>query len=85
MMMGVAMMQVRVVWVPVQYAGVLVPVGVRLTWRVGRAMPMLMMLVMPVPMLVRHRLVKVFMLVPFGQMQPQAKAHQCAGHSELRR
>ena len=58
--------QIGVVRVPVHHRHMPVPMGVRLTPLDLRAMLMAMVLVMPVPMLVLHRLVGVLVVVPLG-------------------
>ena len=68
--MSVPMMEVRVVRMPVDQAAVPMPMNVRLAWRVAGAVRVLMMLVVPMPVFMFHRLVKVLVLVPLGQMQP---------------
>jgi hypothetical protein len=45
----------------------------------------LVVLVMRMPALVLHRLVKMFVLVPLGQMWPQPQAHQGTCNDELDR
>lgn len=72
MVMPVPMMQVRVVRVPMHQADVPVPMSVRLTERVSRTMIVPVMLVVTMPVLMLHRLVKVFVLVSLGQVQPEA-------------
>ena len=68
--MSVPMMEVRVVRMPVDQADVPMPMSVRLAWRVTVAVRVMMMLVVPMPVLMVHRLVNVLVLVPLGQMQP---------------
>lgn len=73
-MSGMAMlmpvMQIRVVRVPVYEASMPVPMRMRLARRVSRDMLVLVMLVVVMPMLVLHRLMNMFVLVPLGQVQP---------------
>lgn len=73
--MAMAVMQVRVVRVPVHERGVPVRVGVRLAGRIGGSVLVLVMFVVPMPVLVLHRFMEVFVLMPLGQMQPQAETH----------
>ena len=54
---------------------VLVPVGVRLTRGVVRSVSVLMMRIVNVPMLVRHRLVDVLVLVSLRDMEVQPGGH----------
>jgi hypothetical protein len=68
--MAMAVMQVRVVRVPVHERGVPVPVGVRLAGRIGGRVLVLVMFVVTMPMLVLYWFMNVFMLMPLGQMQP---------------
>ena len=81
--MSVPMMEVRVVWMPVDQADVPMPMSVRLAGRVAGAVRVLMMLVVPMPVFMVHRLVNVLVLVPLGQMQPEAEAHQTASNEQL--
>jgi len=64
-----AMMQVRIVRVLMPHRLVLMPMGVRL--RHGTPVVMLVVIVVDMPVLVRERLVKMSVLVPFGEMQPK--------------
>ena len=77
--MPVPMVQVRIVRVLVAQWCVVVRVRVRLAGRIVRTMGMLMMLIMNVVVVVRHRCVSVLMLVSFGQVQQDANAHQHRG------
>ena len=79
----VAMMEVGVVRVPVPQP--VVPVPVRMRLRRRTFMGVLMMVVVDMTMFVLDRLVRVIMLMAFGQMQPEAKRHQRAGDDELSR
>jgi len=83
--MTVPMVQIGVVRVPVHEADVPMPMRMRLAGRIGCGVPVLMVLVVTVPVLVLHGFVQMFMLVPFSDVEPQAKAHQPAGDHELRR
>ena len=78
-----AMMDVRVVRMPVPKRFVPVPVRMRLCRR--SFVSMAMMVVVEMAVLVLDRLVPVFMGVPFGQMQPDAERHQQASDDQLRR
>ena len=77
------MMQIGVMRVPVDEASMPVPMRMRLTLRIVRAMVVLMMLVVTMPMFMLHRCMKVFMLVPLGQMQPAPKSHESARGEQL--
>ena len=83
--MPVPVMDVRIVRVRMNQRFVLVRTGVR-GWighrRVVRPVHVLMMLVVHVRVLVRHRLVAVLVLVTFGEMEPEADAHQRGRHDE---
>ena len=72
--MPVPMMQVWVVRVPVNQADVPVPMTVRAPpkKRVSQTMIVPVMLVVTMPMLMLHWLVKVVVLVSLGQVQPEA-------------
>ena len=78
-------MQIRVMRVPVDQARVLVPMGVRLAWRIGRTMRVLMVLVVRMRMIVRGRLVDVLVFVCFGDVQPDTDCHQYGCRGELLR
>lgn len=52
---------------------------VRLAQRIDRPVNMLVVLVVDVCMGMRERFVLVPVLVPFGQMQPHAEAHEHGG------
>ncbi len=81
--MFVAVMEIWVVRMPVAKRLMPVPVRMRLGHRafVG----VLMMWIVDVAVFVLDRLVRVVVLVAFGQMQPEAKSHQRAGEDELHR
>jgi hypothetical protein len=85
MTMSVPVMEVRVVRMPVDQAVVPMPMTVRFAGRVAGAVRVLMMLVVPMPVFMVHRLVNVLVLVPLGQMQPEAEAHQTASNEQLQR
>ena len=60
---------------------VLVPMRMRLGYRT--VVVMLVMSVVNVTVLMRKRLVKMFMLMPFGEMEPKPNAHQQGRESQL--
>lgn len=63
-----------------------VRMGMRLRTVPGVFMRMLVMLIVYVRVVVLHRLMRVRMLVPLGEMQPHAKRHQrCRNPEENRR
>jgi hypothetical protein len=81
--MPMRMVHVGYVRMRVPHRGVLVKMRVRLTWRVGSSMPVLVMLVVHMRMRMAHHLVNMFMLVVLGRVQPYAYTHQTAGDCEL--
>lgn len=72
-------MQVGKVRVPVDQRRMGVYMRMRFARRIVRRMRMLMVFVMHMAMAVRDGIVRVFVLVPFGQMQPDADGHQGGG------
>jgi hypothetical protein len=78
-----AMVDVRVVRMPVPKRFMPVPVRMRLRHR--SFVSVVMMVVVDMGMLVLDWLVRVFMGMPFGQMQPDAERHQQARDDQLRR
>ena len=83
MAMSMPMMEVRVVRMPVHQANVPVPMSVWFTGRIAGTMRVLMMLVVTMSVFMLHRLVNVLMLMTFGQMQPEAEAHQATSNEYL--
>src|SRR4051812_14336643 len=81
--MAVSVMQVGIMDMFVLHRLMPVPVRMWLGYRPIVLVPMV--LVMHMAVLVFHRLMSMFMLMAFGQMQPEAKAHQEPGDHELRR
>ena len=79
----VAVMKVRIVRMSVPEPVMPVPVGMRLGDHafVG----VLMMWIVDMAVFVLDRLVRVVVLMAFGQMQPEAKGHERAGEDELSR
>lgn len=71
--------------VPMRQRRMPVPVGVRLTGLHTRFVLMAVVFVVAVPMLVLHRLMGMGVLVPLGQMQPEADRHQAPGDHQLHR
>lgn len=74
MAVAVAMVQIRVMRMPVNQARVPVPVRMRFTRHDPRGVLVLMVVIVPVPVLVFHRLVRVFVLVTLREVQPEAQA-----------
>ena len=78
------MVRVGIVWVLMAHRRMMVPVRVRLSGRGARAMTVLVMVIVGMAMFMVQRLVRVFMLVPLGKVQPDAHSHQrrCADQRE---
>jgi uncharacterized integral membrane protein len=79
---------VGVMWMGMPKRLVSVQATVRLARRVAWCMFVLVVLVvfvMHMKMVVLHRLVDVFVLVAFGQVQPHTHTHQGCGHGEITR
>jgi hypothetical protein len=72
------MMRIWIVNMSMPHRRVAMPVGVRLRDR--SLVGMLVVLIVNVAMLVVQRLMRVLVVMPFGQVQPQTDAHQCAGN-----
>jgi len=51
----------------------------RLAWRIVRAVRVLVVLIVDVPVRVFHRLMMVFVLVALAQVQVKSQCHQRAG------
>jgi hypothetical protein len=85
MPMTMPMMKIGVVRVAVYHVNVSVPVSVWLPGRVGHGVLMLVMNIVTMPMPMLERLVTMFVLVAFSQVQPQANAHQAARENQLHR
>jgi len=69
-------MDVREVCMAVTQRFVMMLVRMRLDFLPSRGVCMLMMLIVPVGMVVRERLVQVFVFVVFGGVQPDTDSHQ---------
>jgi hypothetical protein len=74
----VAVMKIGVMRMPVNKRRMPVPMGVRLAGRHAGRMVVLMMVVVPVAVFMLHRLMGMFVLMPFREMQPQTKPHEPA-------
>ena len=72
------MMRIWIVNMSMPHRRVSMPVGVRLRDR--SLVGMLVVLIVDVAMLMVQCLMSVLMVMAFGQMQPQADAHQRAGN-----
>lgn len=59
-------------------------VRVRLAWRIGRKMLVLVVLIMHMLVRVRHWLVGMLMLVLLRQVEPHAESHEPARQPECR-
>ena len=78
-----AVMQIGVMRVLVPYRHVLMPVRMRFCdWSVVEVS---VVFVVHVPMLMRERVVKMFVLMSFGEMQPEPQSHQQCRESQLER
>ena len=74
-------MQIGKMGVPMRERLMSVPMAVRLACRIVRPVFVLMMLVMRMPVFMLQRLVRMVMVVAFGQMYPQSGRHETArGH-----
>lgn len=78
-----AMMQIRVMRMFVPHRLVFMPMRMRLGYMT--VMMMLVMFVVHMPVFVRERFVKMFVLMPFGEMQPKPKSHQQRRESQFER
>lgn len=83
--MVVAVVNVRVVRVRVSHRQVVVRVAVWFARRVVGTVCVLVVFVVDVTVVVRHRLVFVFMIVPLGQVQPNSDTHESRSQKEDRR
>jgi bacteriorhodopsin len=83
--MSVAMMDVGIVRMAVSQFRVMMDVGMRFARRIGWFVTMLVVLVVGVQMLVRHRLMAVRVSVALGEMKPYANSHEATRHPEQRR
>src|SRR5262245_26780437 len=82
--MAVPMMKVRIVRMLVYEGRVPVPVRMRLTNRITRIVNVLVMsVVMHMPVFMLQRLVRMFVLVPFRQMQIDTEQHEHGCDVEL--
>ena len=57
----------------------------RLARRIGRAVEVLVMLVVNVAVPMRHGLVQMLVFMVFAEMQPHAKGHERPCHDQLHR
>ena len=80
--MLVAMMKIRVVRMCVGQLIMAMGVSMRFPGRIIRGVGMLMMFIVPVRMLMSHRLVMMLVRMAFGQMQPNPYHHETAGKPE---
>lgn len=74
---SVPVMQIRVMGMPMPHRLVAMPVRMRL--RYGGRMDVLVMLIVHMAVLVLQCAMRMFVLVPFGQMQPEPETHQDRG------
>jgi hypothetical protein len=80
--MIVAVMQVRIVRMPMHHRRVPMPMGMRLARGIAGRVPMAVMRVVHMPVRVLHLLMRVLVFVHFRQMQVDAQAHQRRGHQQ---
>ena len=70
---------------PVHERGVAVPVGVRLTRRMLGPVQVPMVLIGQVWVLVLDGLVRMFVIVPLGKVEPDTRGHEAAGDQQAQR
>ena len=80
--MGVPVMQVRIMRMPVPQRRV--AVHMRMWFNNFTFMHVPVMLIMDMAMVMNELGMDMLVFMAFGQMQPQANCHQCAGDNELR-
>ena len=80
--MAVPVVDVRVVRVRVAHRSMFVRMAVRFAGRVVRAVVVLVVFVVDVGVVVGHRLMVVFVVVPLGQVQPDPDTHEGSGQEE---
>ena len=83
--MLMAVVDVRVVRVRMLHGRVVVRVAVGFNGRIVQAVSVLVVFVVNVTVVVGHRLMGVFVVVPLGQVQPDPRAHQRSGQEECDR
>lgn len=83
--MGMPVMNIGEMHVAVSELRMPVQMGMRLTRRVFRAVPVLVVFVVYVAVCMLQRLVDVQVVVPFGQMKPRARGQQSSGCKQRRR
>jgi xanthosine utilization system XapX-like protein len=81
----VAMMDVGIVGVIVGQFSMVMDMGVRFAGRIGWLVRVLVMLIVPVEMLMRHWFMAVRVDVVLGQMEPYADQHEAARSPEKQR
>lgn len=82
--MAVTMVEIRIVPVPVDQAGMPMDMNMRL-WRYPWSVAVLVMLIVHMDVLVFHRLMGVFVLMSLGQVQPETYGHQRTAGQECDR
>lgn len=80
--MAMTMVQVGVVAMGVSDLFVSMRMAVWFTGRVSRIVDVLVVCVVRVQVVVLQRLVPMLMLVPFSQMQPDARGHKDSSHEQ---
>jgi bifunctional DNA-binding transcriptional regulator/antitoxin component of YhaV-PrlF toxin-antitoxin module len=81
----VPMMDIRKMRMPVYQGRMVVPMGVRFALGIPRGVCVTVMRVVGMPVLVIERLVAVLMIVVFGEMQVDAKAHEQPSRNQAKR
>ncbi len=83
--MPMGVMHVRHMRVAVVHRLMAMPVCVRFSWRVAWAMSVPMVLIMSMGVCMLNRMMPMFMVVIFGEVQPDAERHQNPGGNQLNR
>ena len=81
--MRMAMVNIGKVWMLMHHSGMRMLMGMSRAGRNLERMIVPMVLVMPVAVGMAQRLVSMFMIVPFREMQQDAEQHQQAGDHQL--
>jgi hypothetical protein len=81
----VSMVKVGIVRMTMHKRRMPMPMGMRLAGWIAQDVFVLVVRVVPMPVLVLHRFVRMLMLVLLGQMHPEAESHQAAGDDKLHR
>ena len=76
------MMEIGIMTMPMHEWLMLMPMAVRFPWRGVHAVRVPMVLIVGMPVLVLHVLVRVLMVMTFREMQPQPDSHRTACHHQ---